>query len=208
MAVTRKQYFPLTVTIDGQPVRLTLARMDVPQFEQFRAAFVSFASGRGAPVTLGQKIDDHVTVDQIRAEGEYLRANAEWQQDVCEAYVRVHEGDVFDEAADGTTVAITSGRQFANMFHGQNVIQEILAQLFLFNCLTEDQKKKLPSRSDFAPGLNAAPLAAVPGTPPATAAESVEREASADPGDAMAPSSARSSGTVDRSSFEPVQSAI
>ncbi len=205
MAVTRKREFPYTVTIDGQPVRLVLKRMEVPEFEQFRAAFISFGSGRGAPITVGQKTDTPVTVDQLEAEWDYLKANAEWQQDVFERYVTVAPGDVLDEGADGAPVTVTSGRQFANMFHGQGVIADILAQLLIENTLTEDQKKALPSRSASEIGSNTKPSPAAPGTTPETAAASVEPATSAADAAAMAPFSEPSSGTTDRSSFAAVR---
>src|SRR3954470_3135869 len=136
MSVTRKQYFPYTVTIDDQPVRLRLKRMSPPEFEEFRAMFVSLGQSRGAPASMAAlvaqntareakagdeaplaQIDEAVTLDDLKVEAAYLRANAEWQQDVFDAYVSVAPGDVFDEDEDGQRVEVTNGRQFAELYH-------------------------------------------------------------------------------------------
>lgn len=220
MPITRKRYFPHTVTIDDQPVRLRLKRMTVPEFEEFRAMLVSLGQSRGAPASMAVLLADAaakeaakdteavvepalpVTLDDLKVEADYLRANAEWQQEVFEAYVSIVPGDVVDEDDEGNRVEVTSGRMFAEMFHGQGVIAKILAELYLANTLTDEQKKTLRSRSGSATGSSADAKTATPGARPEPTAASVEVADSADLAGAMAPPSDTSSGTTDRSSSE------
>lgn len=222
MSITRKRQFPYTVTIDEQPVRLLLKRMAPPEFEEFRAMFISLGQSRGAPATLtsiiAQKkehlstksdeplppIIEDVSLEDLKAESAYLRANSEWQQDVFDAYVSVVPDDVFDEDEEGNRIPVTSGRQFAEMFHGQGVIAKILAELYLANTLTEEQKKTLRSRSDSATGSNAAASQATPGETPAPTAENVGPCDSASGAAVTAALSVTSSGTTAPSSSESV----
>jgi len=207
MSITRKRYFDHTVTIDEQPIRLCLKRMTVPEFEEFRAMFAALAQKRGAPSTLGTD-GASATIDDIRAEAAYLKANAEWQQGVFEAYVTVCAGDVVDQDADGTLVPVTNGRHFAEMFHGEGVIADVLAELYVSNVLTDQQKKTLRLRSGLATGSLGAASPVTPGeTPEPTAATAASLNSVSD-ADVMAPISDTSSGTTDRSSSEAVPCAI
>lgn len=197
MAVTRQKTFPYIVTIDEQPVRLSLKRLSPGEFEEYRAMLSALGQKRGAPLSMGDE-SATATIADLRAEAAYLRANAEWQEEVFDAYVTVQDGDVVEDG-----LIVTNGRQFAAMFPGHPMLAGVLAELYLANALTDTQKKTLQSRSASATGSPDAPAPGAGETPAPTAAPAV-REDSAAGEAAMVPPSSTSSGTTDPSSFEVV----
>jgi hypothetical protein len=202
MAVTRQKSFPYTVTIDGQPVRLTLKRLSPGEFEEYRAMLGALGQKRGSPASMGAQ-DGTATIADLRAEAAYLRANADWQQEVFDAYVTVHDGDVIEDSA-----SVTNGRQFAAMFPGHPMLAEVLAELYLANVLTDTQKKTLQSLSGSVIGSSTAPSPAAAGETPVPTAAPVAPVDSAPAEAVTAPRSEPSSGTTDPSSFEVVPCAI
>lgn len=202
MAVTRQKSFPYTVTIDGQPVRLTLKRLSPGEFEEYRAMLGALGQKRGSPASMGDTAGT-ATIADLRAEAAYLRANADWQQEVFDAYVTVQEGDVLEDG-----VSVTNGRQFAAMFPGHPMLADVLAELYLSNVLTDTQKKTLQSLSGSVTGSRTAPSLAAAGETPAPTAEPVVREDSAVDAAVTAPRNEPLSGTTDPSSFEVVPCAI
>jgi hypothetical protein len=198
MAVTRKRHFDHTVEIDGEPVRLKIARLTVPQYEAFNAQFAAYKDGRGAP-TLKDGQED--SLEQVQREIAYRKANADWLLDTFEQYLTVVEGDLLDEDENGQMVVVTSGLQFAQMFSGQeSLIGSVLAEIWLQNRLTESQKKTLQLLRASASGSTPTPSPEPPGERPEPTATAAEIEASVD---AAAVTDARndtSSGTTDRSS--------
>jgi hypothetical protein len=202
MAVTRQKFFPYTVTIDGQSVRLRLKRLSPSEFEEYRAMLSALGQKRGAPASMGDE-SITATLEDVRAEVAYMKANAAWQEEVFEAYVTVEEGDVIDG-----DLAVSNGRQFAAMFPGHPMLAAVLAELYLSNALTDEQKKTLQSRSGSATGSRDAPSPELSGPTPATVVERAERAPSVSGEAAMAPSSDKLSGTTDPSFSEVVPCAI
>lgn len=195
MPVVRKQFFPFTVHIDDEPIPLRIKRMTVLQFEAFNAEFRAHAHGRGAPTETDNETPD-AALARLTAEVEYLKANAEWMLDVFEQYVSVAAGELFDEDESGEQVEVTNGRQFAEMFAGQDVLRTVLMQILLENALTEGQKKKLLSRSASPTGSPTEPSTEAAGETPEPIAESAAPEASAAVEDATVRLSDESSGTT------------
>src|SRR6185503_20187603 len=113
-------------------------------------------------------------------------------------------GQVFDEDEEGRKVEITNGRDLANMFPGDSELGDVLLKLYMDNRLTEDQKKKLRSRSDSGNGSSIAPSQATPGETPAPVATLVVNAVSVSPEGATEPANPPSSGTTVLSSSEPV----
>jgi len=201
MPVTRKHHFEHTVTIEDQPVRLIIKRLTVPEFEAFQAKFIAMGQGRGAPVSAEGSSQ---TPEQVDAQVAYLKANAEWLQDTFNDYVAVTPGDLCDEDADGFSIPVTNGKQFADMYAGTPIPAQVLARIYLENVLTEAQKKTLRSASDSVNGSTIEPATAAAGETPAPTAASAEPEASANVAAATEPSNEASSGTTVPSSSEAV----
>ncbi len=198
MSITRKRHFDLTVTLDGQPVRLVLKRMTVPQFEEFQARFTAMGEGRGEP--------DPGDLSQaaLDARVAYLVSNATWLQDIFAQYVTVRPGDVVEEGDEGSLAVVTDGRQFSNLFSGDPILAFILSQLYLENRLNDEQKKSLQSRSGSDTGLPTAPATAAAGETPVPTAGSAGLVASAPPEAATALNNGESSGTTFPLSSGPV----
>jgi hypothetical protein len=207
MAVTRARSFPYTVTIDDEPVRLTLKRMSPTEFEEFRAMLSALGQKRGSPASMGDA-SHQTTIADLHMEAAYLKANAVWQETVFEAYVTVQEGDVVDQDEHGNPIPVTNGREFAAMFPGHPMLAKILAELYLANALTEAQKKTLQSRSASGTGSPDPQPSAAAGDPPALIVAPAANEDSAGLAVATAPSSNGSSGMTAHSSSEAVPCAI
>jgi hypothetical protein len=200
MAVTRKRSFDYTVTIDGQPVRLKIKRLTVPEFEEFESKFLAMGQGRGSPIIEpAQRLDGTapqtpITRELLDAQAAYLVANAEWLQTVFDQYVTVAAGDVLDEDDTGAQIVVTNGKQFADMYAGLAIPAQVLARIYLENKLTDEQKKRLPSPSASETGSPIAAASAVPGAPPAPTVTPADSVGSADPAGATAPFNDTSSG--------------
>jgi hypothetical protein len=219
MPVIRTRQFEHTITIDGQPVRLRLKRLTVPEYAEFVSMLSAYGQHRGAPAhyadePAAEKDGDAVkappidlTLDDVRAHTDYLKANVVWQREVFAAYVSVVPGDLIEER-DGQSVAVTDGGDLFDLCHGQIAVSEILSRIFLENSLSDSQKKTLQSRSGSATGSNGAPRPEPNGPTPATAVAPVAPEDSASVAGVTAQSSALSSGTTDPSSYEIAPCAV
>jgi len=177
MSVTRKRWFDVTVTVD-EPIRLQIKRMSSPEFEAFHSQFTAFGEGRGAPLGPSGSADV-ATRALIQAHAEYLRANAEWQREAFELYVRVIPGELYDEDDEGHAIPVLTGGHFADVFGGQPVIATVLMRIWTENRLSDAQKKTLSWRSTSATGSSETPLPAGPGETPAPAATAAAPEGSA-----------------------------
>lgn len=190
MALRVRNYHPHTISIDGEPVRLRLARMTPSQFEDFRAVFEARAGGRdGAPA------DDAPLADRMA----YAQQTVDWSEGVFKQYVQVEPGDLVN--ADEGDREITDGVEFLRLFQGEAA--NVLAELFLVNHLSEAQKKKLRSARDSDTGSSTTLSPAAHGSTPAIAALLANGAASVAREDATASSNGASSGTADPSSLEP-----
>jgi hypothetical protein len=194
VAITRKRWFPVTVVVD-EPIHLQIKRMTPEEFETFDAQFTAFGEGRGAPMPAGADLSA-TTRAMIQAQTEYLRANAEWMREVFEAYVKVAPDDLFDEDDAGAKVPVLTGGHFADVFGGHPVLSEVLTRIWTENRLSDEQKKKLLSRSDSGTGSSTTSSQAPPGPTPERAATAAGPEASAPSADAMAYPGIGSSGTT------------
>lgn len=202
--------YDYTVTIDDQPVRLKLKRLNVPQFERFQAMFQALTQGRGNPAahpaSAGEPTPEHER-QRLDAEIAYLEANAAWVLETFGAYVSVVAGDLIHEDEAGQETVVTDGAAFAQIYGAhQALLGEILAQLWLENSLTPAQKKTLRSLSASPSGSPTAPSQA-PGPTPAPAATPAASADCARPAAATAPCSDGSSGMTAPSSCAPVLSA-
>lgn len=206
MPVRVKPYHEHTVTVDGGAIRLRLARMTVAQFEEFNATFAAFGKGRGNPARHAdpENETDAEARERVAAEVAYLQRNAEWTADVFRRYVRVVEGDLVREAADGSEETVTDGAVFAELYAAEAAT--VLAELWTVNGLTDAQKKTLRSLSASATGSSSASSPEAPGPRPETTATSAAGEDSAPAAGVTDDHSDRSSGEMDRCASEPVLS--
>jgi hypothetical protein len=219
MPVIRTRQFEHTITIDGQPVRLRLKRLTVPEYAEFVSMLSAYGQHRGAPAHYADEPADEnaddatkappidLTLDDVRAHTDYLKANVVWQREVFAAYVSVVPGDLVEER-DGQSAAVTDGGEFYDLCHAQIPVAAILTRLYTENSLSEAQKKTLQSRSGSATGSSAAPRPEPNGPTLATAAAPAVPEDSASVAGVTAPSSALSSGTTDPSSYEIAPCAV
>ncbi len=219
MPVIRKRQFEHTITIDGSPVRLLLKRLAVPEYAEFVSMLSAYGQHRGAPAHYADEPVDEkdgdaakappidLTLDDIRAHTDYLKANIVWQREVFAAYVSVVPGDLIEER-DGQSVAVTDGGEFYDLCHAQIPVAAILTRIYTENSLSETQKKTLQLRSGSATGSNAALKPEPNGPTPATVAAPAGPEDSASDAGVTAPSSAPSSGTTDPSSYEIAPCAV
>jgi hypothetical protein len=207
MAVRVKSHHDYSIALEGGEVRLKLARMSVSQFEEFNATFQALSKGRGNPA-LHAPATDSETADEARAkvaaEVAYLQGNAEWQATVFGAYVHVVEGDLVHEQEDGSEEVITDGARFAELYAAE--ASDVLAELWLRNALTDQQKKTLLLLRASGTGSTTASNLAASGPRPETTATDAEPVGSAPLADATEPSSGEPSGTTAQSCSEPALS--
>jgi hypothetical protein len=194
VAITRKRWFPITVVVDD-PIHLLIKRMTPEEFEAFDSQFRAFGEGRGAPMPIGADRST-ATRAMIQAQAEYLRANAAWQREVFEAYVKVQPGDLFDEDDLGVSVPVLTGGHFADVFGGHPVLSDVLARICTENRLSDEQKKKLLLWSASDTGSNTTSSPAPPGPTPDRAVTAADLEDSAETVGAMASPEPGSSGTT------------
>lgn len=199
MPLTLTRSLPFVVTIDGEPIHLSLRRMTMDEFIPFETAFVAYGRGRKHtpdPTDAVSGDDFHARVGEHVATGRHYAA---WLCDVFEAYVTVRAGDLTVD-----NEIITSGRRFVEVLarYG-DVVSTVLAELYLRNKLSEDQKKLLASRRASAPSSTDAPPIAGNGPAPAMTAGSAAPSSSAPAAAATGPSSDASSGTMGHSSSGP-----
>lgn len=216
MPVTRTRHFDYTVTVDNSPIRLQLKRLSPTEYAEFVSLFGAFAQHRGAPAKYTESLGGRdtgpdgetaapieLTLDDVKAHTDYLKENAGWHHRVFAEYVTVISGDLLE---DGRPV--TDGGEFYLLCRDQVSASEVIHRLFIENSLSDEQKKRLRSRSDSATGSSAAPPPAPTGPTLATAAEPVAHDGSADAEAATAPCSGPSSGMTAPSSSETVPCAI
>lgn len=203
MSVTVKNHHDYTVAVEGGNIRLELARMSPLQFEAFSAMFDAMAKGRGNPAMKPIAEDETPAAARAReaAHMAYLEENARWTTDTFRQYVRVVEGDLVQQE---NGEVITDGARFAALYVAEAA--GVLAELWLQNALTAEQKKTLQSLHGSVTGSTTASRQAAPGTKPATTAKSAGRRASARPAAATASNSGASSGTTARSRSEHARS--
>lgn len=205
MPVRLKPFNDYTHRLDGGEVRFKLARMTAPQYAEFNAMYQAWSNGRGnqaQPPSDGESIGD--VQGKVAAEVDYQRAAAEWVAEVFRTYVHIVPGDLIHEAADGDDEVVTTGDRFAQLYQAD--VPTVLAELWLQNSLTDEQKKTLRLQRASGTGSSAAPHQAAPGPRPETVAKPAEPEAFAAPEDATDESSDTSCGTTPPSCFEPVPS--
>lgn len=207
MPVIVKPYHDYTITVDGGDVRLKLARMTVPQYEEFNARFLSFQRGFGNPA-LHAPMDGTETEDQAARRGaaelEYLTRHAEWQADQFQRYVRVVEGDLVLVHVDGEAEVVTCGRRFWELYAAEAA--DVFAELWVVNGMSQKKRRLLQSPPDSATGSSTTPSQADPGPRQETAARAAESTGSVEAEGATVPSSAALSGMTASSSSAPALS--
>lgn len=199
MPVRVSSHYDYTVHLPEGTVRLQLARLTPIQYEAFNAEWQARKNGRGRP-----SFADPDSDDARAAELAYQQDHAAWALGVFDAYVSLRPGEYERVAADGDVEVVTSGRRFVELHAAE--WPDLLAELWLQNSLTAEQKKSWQSQRASGTGSSTAPSPADPGPRPEPTATPAEPAASANPGGVMEPSSARSSGTTAPSSLEPALS--
>ena len=168
MSVTRRRWFPFTVTIDAQAIGLKLKRMTPEEFEPFDAEFTAFGEERGAPKMPAADAppDREATAAAMAIYTEYLRTITRWQREVFRAYVRVDAGAFQEEDDQGCVTEVRDGGVFYDLIGSSDgpIIGAVLQRLWTENRLTDDQKKRLSLLSGSANGSREA--AAEPGRAP------------------------------------------
>lgn len=189
-----------TLYIDGEPVKLRLAKLGVTEFTKFAHEFSRLGKMHNAEqLALRPRPDeDGLTQEQIvakrfgeltpeerdRAEAQELaddeRSNAFAIESITK-YVTFEPDQVYDEDHNRS---VTTGEQIVAHFGSRpDVLKDLVAEVFLMNRLSEADKKKLQLLRASLRTSNATAAAAT-GSAPAPTAESAVSSDSASSGGA------------------------
>ncbi len=222
-----KTYFPVTLTVDGEQLRLRIKRMTVEENAEFMSGYraVSEPPSRRfvARASLGPEQEkDEKGAYKIPFEAleekqipelppdrraEYEKAVREHDARSIEflkrsfaAFVTVEKGELFvdgDPVIDGLDLLQAFGAR-------QDVIADVLGHMFSENTMDASQKKTWQSLIASS-SSSSEPAPDPPGPKPETTASPAETEASAETEPATSPPSTPS-GSTETSSSNPVQS--
>jgi hypothetical protein len=207
-------HYPVTIRIDGDELRLKIARFDLEAYSAFKKA--DEANQRAAKraqmlVARLQTSDEEplgdllarLELDEPEKFAEVQKArdaseasNAQFMTEMFGRFVRVLEGQL-----SGTTGEV-DGTAILRFYAGRNDVRErIYAEILWSNTMPAVQKNALLSRLDSRPS-STAPEAeaatAAPGREPEPTATPAEPKASASPEAATEPSESASSGSTVR----------
>ena len=183
-----KAYYPVTLTIDGDEVKLRIKRMTDDEFADFSEQHTRVMTPTIAKVTArasagreqerdGQGhyrlsfeslcMERLETMEQEEREafmGAVKKDEAEARTFIkyaFETFLTVESG-VTEETADGTQVSVTKGLDFLRLFGArQDVLQHVLLAIRRENTLDASQKKVSPSPSASRAGFRQRPKARV-----------------------------------------------
>lgn len=209
-----RDFYPYTLQVDGDEIRLQIKRMDVDEWGWFSMGFSRISTPtvqrfvhRDPNDAYDMRTDDagefvesleDLTERKRLRLGEERRRELHKAEDEDDAHARefvkrafaqfvVVAGGLSRLALDGSEEPITKGLEFVRTFAARrDVLQEVLTQLYMQNTLGEDQKKALQSLTDSARTLRERSQAAI-GSEPATTAQPAETPATVPPADVSSP---------------------
>jgi hypothetical protein len=210
-----KNYFPATIHIDGEPVRLRIKRLTREQWVTFSLEFERMKRAtRGAELVLERRPgEEGLDVDDLEAkrwvektpeerevamqeEQREQERQAQFAVDTITDYVSAEPDQIFDEDAGAM---VTSGADLVRVFaQRHDVLSTLVAEVFLENRLSADQKKVLRLLRDSARG--SADSETAPGERPGPTAGNVGPEGSASPAAATDSPEPMASGMTESSS--------
>ena len=187
-----KSYYPVTLTIDGEEVKIRIKRMDLEESGDFSRALekvgtpahLRFVSRDANGPEQERKSDGFFVIpfDEIKdrklleltaerrveyevAEEEHEQSSRKFLLWMFETFVTVESG-LTEEDAGGTERTVTDGLDFLRVFGGRlDVLQEVMTAVRLENSLDAAEKKALKSRTaspPFSAALEPAPLGPKP----------------------------------------------
>ena len=217
-----RQFYPITISIDGEDVALRVKRMTMEEHSDFSTrfakistpAYVRFVSrGTSAEEQAQDDKGEYVLSFEKLAELQLREMSPEKRVEYDEAseadeaeakkfltwvfteFVTVAKG-LIEELEDGKEQSVSSGIDLLRIFGArQDVIQEVLGLVHRENQLDEHQKKALRSRTDSSPTSSAPELDRV-GLKPETTVSPVETGDSAGNGHATSQQKNQSGSTA------------
>lgn len=127
-----QSYFPSEITIDGEQVKIRIARFTPEQSVEFNAQFLML----GAPDVVAE-----TPAARVHAAAEAERAAKAFIVQAMTEYVTVEPGQIY---LDDGTESITKGADVARLYGARTqVLSEFVAKIFMENTLSVEQKRIL-----------------------------------------------------------------
>jgi hypothetical protein len=199
MAKRVVRFFTVPFPIDGDEVRLRVARLSPDEFADYERNLFRFGRvGHRRTKALKAAGEDDEAQDRVIAQIDQERAEERvWHSEVIDRYLSVEPGELEDVAADGTAIPVTSGRDLVRLYGQGDLVSSLIALIYGENKLKDSEKNVFRSQLVSGNGLGA-PLVtpsapdspATPGSAPDSAATDAEPLDSTEPEVATSPSTA------------------
>lgn len=167
-----RKFHDATIEIDGEEVKLKIARFTIGQMAEFEARFMLHGT---------RKKDGETPEEFAQREAD----SQAWIEEVFGKYLAVAPGQIWDEDEQRE---VTTGTDLLRVYGARTeFVAEALATIYMSNRMSEEQKNALRSRLA-SPHSSSEPDPIPNGAEPASIATAAEPKASAASEDATVPS--------------------